>query len=130
MNGNLYGSGSLTDQTLSLELPDFSENTDFDLQNKRNDELAVSVNEQLATMSADQRMALIKDVKSRFPKWSSVLGLADANIEELDKALKDTGSDGTFWGSFKMVFRWFDILRLFLGDSTAFGVAYRQGDPD
>lgn len=119
-------------RTLDLQLDsdpvNGTDEVDFDALQRREAQLAAQVNEQFVTMDATQRKALVDDLKTRFPTWNSLLGGADADLNELDEALKDAGADGTFFGSFKQVFRLIDFLWLFLGISTAFGVAYKQGE--
>ena len=115
------------DETLMMEYADYSDEVDYELFAKWDSELAVLVNEQLVTMNADQRQTLIKDLKKRFPDWESEFSFGGDEMDELNDLLEEAGTDGTFWGSFKSTLSWFDILWVFLGVSTAYSVAFKQG---
>ena len=74
------------------------------------------------------REALIQETKARYPDWY-LASEPDLDQQELEEALAELNTDGTFWGSFKSVFSFFDILWLFLGASTAYGTAFKYGAP-
>jgi hypothetical protein len=65
---------------------------------------------------------------SEIPVWHKLFEIEDTELPEAKQQMAEAGLDGTFLGSLKSLFGLFDARFLFLRVSTAFGVAYRQGE--
>jgi hypothetical protein len=79
-------------------------------------------------MDAGQRKALVAEVRAKYPLWHKLFEIEDTELQEAKQQMAEAGLDGTFLGSLKSVYGLFDARFLFLGVSTAFGVAYVQGE--
>ena len=87
-------------------------------------------NAELVKLNRIERQAQIKNLADRIPDWHAT-SLMDFDRNNLaDDVQDELGNDGTFWTAFVHMFSLFDILWFALGISTAFGVAYQQGNAD
>lgn len=111
---------------MTPDYPDYFEEVSEEDQETRDEELQTLVNERLVTMNAEDREALIADSKSRYPDWYTGDGLFPVE-DGMQDALEEMGTDGTFWGNFKVVFGPLDILWLVLCAASAFGTAQKFG---
>ncbi|MCA9142474.1 MAG: hypothetical protein KDB05_06795 [Planctomycetales bacterium] len=117
--------------TIEYEMTDgypdyFDEISEEDMES-RDEQLVKMVNERLISLDAAARQALIADAESRYPDWYHGNMTGDADLQELQEAMDEIGTDGSFRGNFLAVFSFMDLLWLFLGASTAFGTARRYG---
>jgi hypothetical protein len=109
------------------EYPDYFENISEVDSEARDKELRTAVNEKLLTMDDAARKALIAETKARNPDWYGGEMTSEDAQKEMEEALNEIGSDGTFLGSLGAVFSPIDFLWLFLGATTAFGTAHKYG---
>lgn len=125
-------------ETIKMELtdeyPDYFEDTTYEVIEARDKELNAAVNEQLVSMDAASREALIAETATRYPDWYRESASEDEAQEEMEEAqqeledaLDEMGTDGSFLGNLATVFSFFDLLWLFLGASTAYGTAQKYG---
>jgi hypothetical protein len=117
--------------TIEYEMTDgypdyFDEISEEDMES-RDEQLVKMVNERLISLDAAARQALIADAESRYPDWYHGSMTGDEDLQELQEAMDEIGTDGTFRGNFLAVFSFMDLLWLFLGASTAFGTARKYG---
>jgi len=128
LNGPLAEHAQATvENRLTEEYPDYFENVSNNDQEARDQELGVIVSEKLVDLDSAGRATLIAETTSRYPDWSSELNPMGEIQGEMDAALEELGTDGTFWGSLGVVLTPMDFLWLFLSATTAFGTARRYG---
>lgn len=121
------------DYEMTDDAPDYFDEVDYDEVAKRDLQVGKEINNRLAQLDSQQREQLLRDALAQHPQWepyneaSALKAKIDLSLntepEEEDYEL----SDGTFSGSLKMVCGWMDLLWLFLGVTTAFGTARKQG---
>jgi hypothetical protein len=115
------------DATFKHEYEGYDEETPYNETQNRESELRKKISEKLVGLDPAGRDEVIQDSKSRYPDWFVQDESFEEEHAELEAEMAKTGSDGTFWGSLKAVFGFLDILWLFLGASTAFGVTRKYG---
>lgn len=84
-----------------------------------------AIAERLRNSPKAARNAMIASTKSRHPDWTPMTEFEEEADVIAPDVLEDMG-DGSFFGSFRTVFGFMDILWLVLGASSAFGACLKQ----
>ncbi|TWT82442.1 hypothetical protein CA13_39050 [Planctomycetes bacterium CA13] len=113
---------------LNDEYSDYFETVSDEEYDQREVQLQQAVGKELALMDQASREALVADTRGRHPDWLGQEIDAELAQQELEEAMDELGTDGSFLGSIQAVCGLFDLLWLFLGASTAFSTAAKFGE--
>lgn len=113
------------DQELNDEGFDYPDTISENRWDELEKQLTEQVNKELPRYTRTGREQMVSNLSARSEYW--IPESEWNNIDPLEE-MGEIGGDDTFWGSFKAVFSWLDLLWFFLAMITAYSVSFKQGN--